>query len=160
MGAEEGSFLPDSVGALRVLLLRAGERACALPLANVVEIMRPLPIERIDGAPPFVLGTSIVRGVLSPVVDLARLIGASSVVSAKRFVSVSLEGEITSLAVNEVRGVSTFERETFGALPSVLRDLTTDVVEAARSLDARLLILLRVTKTIRASALLSPGDSH
>jgi hypothetical protein len=45
------------------LLCRAGNLLCALPIEHVIEIMRPLPVEQIAGAPHYVRGLSIIRGV-------------------------------------------------------------------------------------------------
>ena len=58
----------------QVLLVRCGESLCALPLAGVLEIMRPLPCEPVQNAPEFVLGMSLIRGAFVPVVDLAALV--------------------------------------------------------------------------------------
>ena len=65
---------------LPVLAMRAGDRVCAVPLAHVSEVMRPLPIEPLAGAPPFVPGLAIVRGKATPVVDLTAVLadGAAS----------------------------------------------------------------------------------
>ena len=38
------------------LVFRTAGRLCALPLAQVVETMRPQPVQRLDGTPAFVLG--------------------------------------------------------------------------------------------------------
>src|SRR6202041_1193103 len=57
------------------LLFRARGHLCALPLAHVVETMRPLPVEPMAGAPPYVPGLGISRGRPAPAVDVARLLG-------------------------------------------------------------------------------------
>jgi purine-binding chemotaxis protein CheW len=48
-----------------LLLFRSGGRLCALRLESVRETTRPLPIEPIAGTPPFVLGISVMRGVVN-----------------------------------------------------------------------------------------------
>jgi purine-binding chemotaxis protein CheW len=47
----------------KALILGVQRRMCAVPLANIIETMRPLPTEAISGAPSFVLGVAIVRGI-------------------------------------------------------------------------------------------------
>jgi purine-binding chemotaxis protein CheW len=59
------------------LLCRVRERLCALPLAHVVETMRPLPIEPLGGMPGFVQGIAIIRGAPVPVVDAGALLGSA-----------------------------------------------------------------------------------
>lgn len=54
----------------QTLLVRFAAHTCALDLAQVVEIMRPLPIERVAGAPDLVRGLAVIRGVPVPVVGL------------------------------------------------------------------------------------------
>jgi purine-binding chemotaxis protein CheW len=57
------------------LLLRCRSWLCSLPLSEVIETMRVLPLQPVAGAPPFVRGLSLVRGELVPVVELAALLG-------------------------------------------------------------------------------------
>jgi purine-binding chemotaxis protein CheW len=56
-------------------MFRVGSLLCALPLDDVVETMRPLPVKPLAGTPPYVRGVTVVRGVPVPVVDLAVLLG-------------------------------------------------------------------------------------
>ena len=44
------------------LVCRVAARLCALPVRAVIEIMRPLALEPIAGAPAFVAGLAIIRG--------------------------------------------------------------------------------------------------
>src|SRR5690242_13991979 len=62
------------VGDGRVVLCQAGTGRYALPVTRVVEIMRPPPVERLTGTPPYVLGVSVIRGAPVPVVDVAMLV--------------------------------------------------------------------------------------
>lgn len=61
----------------RFLLCCIGSRIGALALRDVRETMRPLPVEPLMGAPPFVLGLATIRGFPTPVVDVGRLLGPS-----------------------------------------------------------------------------------
>ena len=56
------------------LLCRAG-RLLALPLENVVEVMRLLPVEPLPGMPSFIDGLCIIRGTPVPIVNAASLFG-------------------------------------------------------------------------------------
>ena len=79
----------DAASGSQTLVVRVCTRLCAVPLAHVVETMRPLPVERIAGMPSFVRGVSIIRGVPTPVVDLGVVLGTPGE-AAERFVTLRL----------------------------------------------------------------------
>lgn len=88
------------------LLVRSRAWLCALPLAEVVETLRTLPLQPVAGAPPFVRGLSLVRGELVPVVDLALLLGGERGAAAGRLVLVRAGEHRLALAVDEVLRVA------------------------------------------------------
>src|SRR6185295_4576205 len=67
------SEIPSHAGLHLVVTVQS--LACALPIARVIETMRPLPVRRIERAPDIVLGAAIIRGIPTPVVDASRLLG-------------------------------------------------------------------------------------
>ncbi|HET9598118.1 MAG TPA: chemotaxis protein CheW [Anaeromyxobacteraceae bacterium] len=87
-----------------VLLVRAGGHLCAVPVRDVVETMRPLPVSRIEGAPAFVRGAAVIRGEPVPVVGLGEVLGAPPSAAA-RLVTVRCGARIAALAVEAVLGV-------------------------------------------------------
>ena len=90
------------------LVFRAGSQLCALPLADVVETMRPLPVRPLAGMPPHVLGISVVRGTPVPVIDVAELLGAGDVDTAPtRFVVIRAGAGQAALATGPVVGIET-----------------------------------------------------
>lgn len=124
-----------------LLLCFAGGRLCALPIGQVVETMRPQPIELLPGAPPFVSGLSIIRGVAVPVLDVARVLGAEPV-RATRFVTVLVGERQVAFAVDRILGVREIPGPLLAELPPLLRDAGADLVSAIASLDAVLLLVL------------------
>ena len=133
------------------LLCRVRGRVCALPLAHVVEIMRPLPIEILGGAPAFVCGASVVRGRPIPVVDPGVLLGTTDPPAPTRFVTVRAGGRHVALAVESVLGVRALTTDTMGDVPSLLRDAQADVVAAMGTLDAQLLLVLQTARLVPES---------
>jgi purine-binding chemotaxis protein CheW len=125
------------------LLLRVGARVCGLPVAHVVETMRPLPIERLVGAPPFVLGVAIIRGSLAPVIDLAMLLGSGDASPPNRFVTLRVGDRRVALAVQSVIGIRSIEANDM--TPPLLRTASAHVVDAIANLDQELLLILRAT---------------
>jgi purine-binding chemotaxis protein CheW len=128
------------------LICVAGELRCALPLAQVIETMRPLPIEPLSSVPGFVRGVSVIRGAPVPVVDLGLLLGGVS--HATRFITLSLssDGRVVALAVEGILGVR--DVPALAELPPLLRDADTAAVAAIGTLDAALLVLLKVARVL------------
>ena len=126
----------------RSLIVRVQARVCALPLAHVLETMRPLPIEPIAGAPPIVLGVSIVRGVPTPVVDLGSALGTHGGIPG-RFVTLRLGDRQVALSVDAVLGIRDLDGASIPALPPLLQQASKDLIEAIGTLDARFLMVLR-----------------
>lgn len=131
------------------LVLTAGARACAIPIDHVVETMRPMPVEPMAGAPPFVLGVSVVRGALLPVVALSALLGVPDATPPTRFVTLRVAARAVVLAVDAVDRVVTLDRAKFEALPPLLRD-AGGAVEAIAPLDDKLLLVLRASRLLPA----------
>lgn len=129
------------------LLCRAGRRLCALPLDHVVETMRPLPIERITGAPQLVLGLSVVRGSPIPVLDIGALFGEPAT-DPRRIVTVSTGGRLVALAVEQVIGVRSIQPDALDDLPPLLKDAAGEVVSAIGRLDSDLLLFLSATRLL------------
>jgi purine-binding chemotaxis protein CheW len=123
------------------LVCRVHARLCAIPLASVIETLRPLPIEPLAGAPAFVCGVSIIRGEPLPVVDGGLLLGAGQA-RATRLVTLRVGARAVALAVDAVLGVRSFERAELGELPPLLREAAADTVSTLANLDQELLMVL------------------
>jgi chemotaxis signal transduction protein len=53
---------------------RISKYSFAIPIEQVIEVMRPLPVETISGIPSFVSGLSVIRGSPVPVIDTGLLL--------------------------------------------------------------------------------------
>ena len=133
------------------LVIRTGSHLCALQLSDVVETMRPLPVEPVSGAPKCVRGLSLIRGAPVPIVDLAELLGDAAPAPWTRFVCVRARPRTVALAVTAVLGLSDLPPLLLSTMPPLLRDARSDIIEAIASLDAQLFLVLK-------SASLLPGD--
>ena len=138
----------------RALLVRVATHACALRLSNVVEIMRPLPVEALAGAPEMVYGLSVIRGVPVPVVALAALFNVGDR-PAKRLVVVRTGDKQVALAVDAVLGVGEFSVAALSAMPPLLRDAAAGVVETIGALDSELLFVLNTASIVPSELLTS-----
>jgi purine-binding chemotaxis protein CheW len=134
---------------LSLLICRVGSRLCGLPLAHVVETMRPLPIEPLAHLPSFVDGVSVIRGRPTPVIDARRLLGADAQPGARtRFVTLELGQRSAALAVDAVLGVRDVDVHHLAQLPLLLRDAQNDLVAALGTLDRELLVVLERSRLL------------
>jgi purine-binding chemotaxis protein CheW len=131
-----------AASASRSLVVRVKSGVCAVPLMHVLETMRPLPIEPIAGVPPFVRGVSIIRGVLTPVVDLGAILGMPDG-RAERFVTLRLGDRQVALSVGEVLSVRDLQASRIQELPPLLRRASPDVVATLSTLDKEVLTVLQ-----------------
>ena len=142
--AEEGRAMPEwTSGKSEVLVVEIESRVCALPLAQVIETMRPLAVESLANVPRFVSGVAIIRGIPTPVVDLGALLGRPNE-CVERFVTIRAGDRQLAISVSAVLGIRDLNAAMMmRALPPLLRDASNDVVEAIGSLDEQVLMILR-----------------
>lgn len=133
-----------TVGGRNALIIGDEKRLYAVPLAHVVEIMRPLSIEAISGVPSFVRGVAIIRGIPTPVVDLRAILGTSDESTAGRFVTVRAGDRQVALLVGAVLGIRDLDAvAAMQELPPLLQGALREVVETIGTLDEQLLMVLQ-----------------
>ncbi len=133
------------------LLVRVSSAVCAIPLSQVIETMRPLQVSPISDAAGFVCGVALIRGMPTPVVELAALFHTDRQVSSGRFVTVRSGGRAIALSVETVIGVAELDTSDVSAMPPLLKSARTEAIEAIGSLDAELLIMLQTAKLVPES---------
>jgi purine-binding chemotaxis protein CheW len=146
----ENSAPPPRAGAgipASWLLCRAGTMLCALPVEQVVEIMRMLPLEPFAAAPRYVLGLGIIRGAPVPVVDIGLIVG-SAATQAARLVTVKAAGRTIALAMQAVIGITEIGAAASDQLPPLLADAAADTIAAVGARDSGLLIFLRASRMV------------
>jgi purine-binding chemotaxis protein CheW len=130
----------------QVLVVRAGETNCALRIEDIIEQMRPLPVEPLVGAPPFVLGVALIRGSPLPVVDLRLLLHPKRPVApAGRFVTLRVADHSLALAVDQVLDARALDAG-FVSLPPLLQDAA--LIAALGVIDDGLLVVLRAARLL------------
>jgi purine-binding chemotaxis protein CheW len=135
------------IGTASRLLCRSNRQSYAIPLENVIEIMRVLPVKAVAGAPAYVRGLSIVRGTPVPVIDVGRLIGDWETQSG-RLVVIKTGARTVALQVDTVIGIRLLDAESFRRLPPLLRNVASNTVDAIGAIDAELLFALRATQLV------------
>lgn len=143
------------------LLVEVGEKRCALPIRSVVEVMRPLVLEGWHHPDSVVSGVAYVRGHNTPVVYLERIFNCALLPQARdpntgRWILLRCDQGAVILAVDAVVEVCPKEQLHVEVLPSLLAEVTGNVVVEMGRRDQSLL-------TILATSLLLPDsvwDAH
>src|SRR5262245_32333466 len=100
------------LGPVHCLLCQVGASYLAFPLSQVIEVLRPLALQRIADAPAWLLGLSVQRGVVTPVLDAELLLHgqrmepaapAASAGARGRWVALHSEQRRIALAVDAVK---------------------------------------------------------
>lgn len=133
----------ETQSADRMLIARAAGRLCAFRLSSVLETMRPLSVMAFPDAPSFVLGTAIIRGLPTPVVDCAVLLGVQGQGDKiGRFITLKVsEKRVVALGVEAVIGIRN-PSELPNDLPPLLQSARSEVIKTISALDERLLVTL------------------
>lgn len=134
------------------LVALVGAKRVGLPLSDVLEVMRPLPVSELTGAPPSVLGAAVVRGEPVPVVDAGALLGEPGARSPTRFVSLRVGRRRAALAVDGIVGVRRVDEAALGAMPPLLRDSVAGAGRAIGALDEDLLLVLQTGRLVPEGA--------
>lgn len=129
------------------MIIQSGSYRCALPLAHVIEVMRPLPVQPLANMPPFVRGVAVVRGEPIPVVDLACLLGATEF-SIGRFVAIRAGERRVALAVQDVIGIRVLDATSLATVPPLLQEAHPELVAALSSADKMLLVVLKTARIL------------
>lgn len=141
--------IPDATFYLIVGLDRT---FCALAIADIIETMRPLPIEPIAGTPPYLLGLSRIRGNAVPVIDLNAIVCGEAAAIHSRFVTVRVQDRVAALAVRSVAGIVPLQTTAAETLVPLLQNTNSDVIEAISARDSDFVLVLRTAH------LLSPDE--
>jgi len=129
------------------LLCRVHHIVCAVPLAHVIETLRPLPIEPLAGAPGYVCGLSMIRGAPVPVVDTGLLLGTEQA-RPTRLVTLRAGSRTVAIAVDSVIGVRALRDDDTAPLPPLLRAAGHDAVASLGSRDRELLLVLESARLV------------
>ena len=133
---------------VQALVFRAGPHLAALAVEQVTEVMRPLPVEALAGAPPYVRGICVLRGRPAPVVDLGVLLGGGSGDGrAGRFVGVRTGDQPAAVSVDEIVGLRDLPLDLMYDLSSVAGPACASV----GAVDGEPLLLLSAGRVVPAA---------
>ncbi len=143
----------NSPEARAMLVCRVDDRLCAVPVGEIVETMRPLPVSPLPHAQRFVAGVARVRGAPVPVLDARALMGAAGPPRFGRLVILRAGDRRVALAVDAVVGVRWIPAEALHPLPPLLSAVDQDAVAAIAALDSEVLVVLGGGRLLREASL-------
>lgn len=104
-----------------VLLFAVSDHVCALPLTHVAEVMRMQPVTARETLPVGVVGSAIIRGQPTPVVDASILLNGVRT-ETPSLVLLRFQERRVALAVQRIIGPSKLDAEQMRRAPALLRD--------------------------------------
>jgi purine-binding chemotaxis protein CheW len=129
------------------------ERAFAVPVEEVREVIRYQPMARVPLAPEVVSGLINLRGQIVTAIDLRRRLGIAPRPPGELPVNVIVRTDdmAVSLLVDQIGDVLAVSDEAFESPPESLPEADRQVVSGLYKLPDRLLILLDVEKVVDLS---------
>ena len=138
-----------------MLMTRVGAVHCAFRIEDVVEIMRPLPVEPIgrsdDPALALIDGVAMIRGAAVPVVDARRLLAGGAGLAgdgAPRFVVVRTVDRHVAVRVDAVIELQRIDGHVLASLPPLLDAANRAGVAAIGARDDGLLVVLDAARVV------------
>lgn len=139
------------------LLVRMGPWVCGLPLPNVREVLRPLELKPLGGAPAVVSGVSRIRGRAVPVLDLRSALESEAPGKAALWIHLEVDGKPVALAADGVIGVRPTSEDR--PAPAFLQAAPAGALDRLGTADDELVALLDGLRLIPPEAREAPqGD--
>lgn len=118
-------------------------------MAHAIETLRPLPVRSLPGLTPSIAGVAIVRGCVTPVVDLDRLLGGPGD-PGTRWLTVRAATRQVAFAVAEVVGARRIDTDRLAPLPPLAALAGESGVDAVTVDDAELMLVLAAARIVPA----------
>ncbi len=151
---EPASYAPEHKER-ELLCFRLGEEEYAIDLSTIKEIIRVKEITPVPNTSDFVLGITVLRGEIIPVIDLRKRIGLPFMkfTPNTRFIIISFEGAITGLVVDTIPSV---KRVPVGSVQSADMVGTIDIrfLAGISTSKGGLTVLLKLEEILKQSDML------
>ena len=136
---------------LHIVGVRVGAETFGLPITAVQEILRPLPLTPVPGAPAHVEGVINLRGRILPVVDLRKRCGVPAEAGRKNRIVVAVsEGRRVGLMVDAASEVLRIPESAVDSPARLFGEQSSGYVTGVAKLSGRLVILVDVGKLLAA----------
>lgn len=139
---------------LQIVGFRVGQETFGVPIGSVQEILRPLPVTPVPGAPAHVEGVINLRGRIISIVDLRKRCGARAEPHRRnRIVVAETEGRRIGLMVDSASEVLRIAENTIEPPASVFGEAEPGFVTGVAKLANRLVILVDIAKLLASGSM-------
>lgn len=144
---------------LQIVGFRVGQETFGVPIGAVHEILRPLPVTPVPGAPPHIEGVINLRGRIISIMDLRKRCGAPAEPHRRnRIVVAESEGRRIGLMVDSASEVLRIPEATIEPPSSVFGDAPAGFVSGVAKLANRLVILVDLARLLSAGGAAVEGQ--
>ena len=136
---------------MQIIGFKLGEEEFGIDIFAVKEIIRMSLMTRVPNAPNFVVGVVNMRGKVVPIIDLCIRFGLplSNIPNADRkIIVIEFENKTVGFLVDAVSEVTNINKSCAEPPPPMVSGIDSDYITAIAKLDAKLLILLEVSKIL------------
>ena len=133
-------------GNMKVVVFQLADNEYVVPVSQVQGIEKMMDITRVPNTPAHVMGVVNLRGVVTPIIDLKRLLGLeqSEITEATRIIIISSEDINVGLIVDSANDVLDIPLEAIEPQPEVIGGVEQDFIAGVTKIEKRLLILLHL----------------
>ncbi len=138
---------------LQLVVFKIGNEEFGVPISEVREIVRLVPITPVPRTPAFIEGVVNLRGQILAVVDLARRLNlpASARSDKTRIIVIEVEDHTVGMIVDEVTEVLRLSSDNIDRTPEIIStEVHQEYLQGVGKLGERLLILIDLAKIFSA----------
>ncbi len=142
----------ETAGTTQIVSFRLADEEYGIEITNVQEIILVGEITRVPQAPPYVKGLINLRSTVIPIIDLRLRFGLTEEPPSDntRIMVVNVSGRVIGVIVDAVNEVLRISQDQIAPPPTTVAGLGRDYLIGLAKLEKRLLILLDITKIMRA----------
>ena len=128
-----------------------GSEEYAVPILNVVEIVKPIEYTRVPGTPPYVLGVFNMRGNVYPLINLRLKFGMQPIKQDKdtRYLVMKQDDNIAGFVIDKLTSAITLPYSAIDPAPATLANSKNGVINGIGKLEDHLITILNVDALLR-----------
>jgi len=135
----------DKFQEIQLVIFKIGNEEFGVPISQVREIVRLIPITPVPHAPDFIEGVVNLRGKIVAVIDLARRLKLKAAMRSDtaRIIVVEVEEDTVGMIVDEVTEVLRITQENIEQTPELIAaEIHQKYIKGVGKLGERLIILI------------------
>ena len=135
----------DKFQEIQLVIFKIGNEEFGVPISQVREIVRLVPITPVPHAPDFIEGVVNLRGKIVAVIDLARRLNLKAALRSDnaRIIVVEVEEDTVGMIVDEVTEVLRITQENIEQTPELIAaEIHQKYIKGVGKLGERLIILI------------------